>query len=113
MTSVPADVTTCWPFKLKVTCLCSAMRFLVSSQNHFRGFVRAFPVQMVFEFVAPFFNDADGRQRRGIAERAEGAPEHIFRKLVNQWDIFRAAAAFVETVEHLAQPGGAFTAGNA
>src|SRR5271170_5385738 len=68
---------------------------------------------MIFEFVAPFLDDADGRQSRGIAERAESAPEHIFRKLVDQWNIFGAAAALVETVEHLAQPGGAFAAGNA
>ncbi len=68
---------------------------------------------MIFKFVAPFLHDADGRQRRGIAERAESAPEHIFRKLVNQRNIFRAAAALVEAVEHFAQPGGAFAAGNA
>src|SRR5271154_3783867 len=89
------------------------MRFLVSSQNHFRGFVRAFPVQMVFKFVAPFLDDADGRQSRGIAERAESAPEHIFGKLVDQRNIFGAAPSLVETVEHFAQPGGAFAAGNA
>jgi len=75
--------------------------------------MRAFPVQMVFKFVAPFLDDADGGQSRGIAERAESAPEHIFRKLVNQRDIFRATAAFVEAVEHLTQPGGAFAARNA
>src|SRR5271156_2707049 len=89
------------------------MRFLVSSQNHFRGFVRAFPVQMVLKFAAPFLDDADGGQRRRVAERAESAPEHIFRELVNQWDVFRAAAALVETVQHFAQPGGAFAARNA
>src|SRR5277367_781037 len=68
---------------------------------------------MVFEFVAPFLDDADGRQGRGIAERAESAPEHIFGKFVDQRNIFGAAAALVETVEHFAQPGGAFAAGNA
>jgi hypothetical protein len=59
------------------------MRFLVSSQNHFRWFVRAFTVEMVFKFVAPFLDDADGGQSRSIAERAESSPEHIFGKLVN------------------------------
>src|SRR5271155_4793194 len=113
MTSVPAGVRTGWPFRVKVTCFCSAMRFLVSSQHHLGGFKRAFPVQMVFEFVAPFLDDADGGQSSGIAERAESAPEHILGKLVDQRNIFGAAAALVETVEHLAHPGGAFAAGNA
>src|SRR6202050_5606354 len=110
MTKVPAGVTIRCPLRVKVTCFCSAMRFLVGSQNHFRGLVRAFPVQMVFKFVAPLLDDADGGQSRGIAQWAECAPEHIFRKLVNQRNIFRAAAALVETVQHLAQPSGAFAA---
>src|SRR5271170_405479 len=89
------------------------MRFLVSSQNHLRGFISAFPVEVVFKFVAPFLDDADGGQSRGIAERAESAPEHIFRKLVDQRNIFRASAAVVEAVQQFAQPGGAFAAGDA
>ena len=68
---------------------------------------------MIFKFIAPLFDDADRRHRGSIAKRAKRAPEHVLRKLVNQWNIFRASAALVEAVEHLAQPGGAFAAGNA
>ena len=74
---------------------------------------RTFPLEMILKLVPPLLHDADRGQRRGVAERAERAPEHVLRKLVDQRDVFLAAAALVEAVEHLAQPRGAFAAGNA
>src|SRR5713226_3704942 len=68
---------------------------------------------MLLEFVAPLLHDADGGQRRGVAKRAEGAAQHIFGEVADKVDIFRAPEAGVEAIEHLAQPGGAFTAWNA
>jgi hypothetical protein len=43
------------------------MRFLVRSQNHLGGLVGALAVEMIFKFIAPFLDDADCRQRGGIA----------------------------------------------
>src|ERR1700722_7274237 len=68
---------------------------------------------MIFEFVLPFFDDADGRHGSGVAERAKRAAEQILCEFAEQRDIFGAPFAAVETVEHTAHPGGAFAAGNA
>src|SRR4029077_7328305 len=43
----------------------------------------------------------------------EGPAQHIFGKLADEIDIFRTPEASMEAIEHLAQPGGALTAGNA
>src|ERR1700684_4583274 len=90
------------------------MAALVRSGNELRGtVVGAFAVEMVLKFVPPLLHDADGWQRRGVAQRAESTPQHILGQLVDQRDVFFAAQAFMEAVEHLFQPGGAFAAGNA
>src|SRR5260370_16031152 len=68
---------------------------------------------MLLEFVAPLLHDADGRQRGGIAERAERAPQHILGEVADKVDIFGTPEAGMEAIEHLAQPGGPFAAGNA
>src|SRR6516162_257 len=68
---------------------------------------------MVFEFVAELGHDANRWHSRCVAERAEGAAQHIFRKLADHIYIFRAAEPVVEAIEHFAQPSGAFAAGNA
>src|ERR1700730_15178775 len=89
------------------------MRPLVSPGYHLGGLVGTFPVQMILEFVPPLLHDADRRQGRSVSERAECAPEHVVRRLLDQGDIFCAPTAFVKAVEYLAQPRGAFAAGDA
>src|SRR5260370_28190923 len=68
---------------------------------------------MLLKFVAPLLHDADSRQRRGVAKRAERAAQHILGEIAYEIDIFGAAIACVKTVQHFAQPGGAFAAGDA
>src|SRR6266446_6156160 len=68
---------------------------------------------MLLEFFAPLLHDADGGQRRGVAERAEGAAQHIFGEVADEVDVFRTPETSVKTIEHLAQPSGAFAAGDA
>src|ERR1700733_6592193 len=75
--------------------------------------VGALAVEMIFELVAPFLDDADRGQRGGVAERAEGAPEHVFRQLVDQRNVFLSAGTCVEAVEHFLEPRRAFAAGDA
>src|SRR6185437_1863783 len=86
---------------------------LVCRRQDVSTFVGALSVEVVLEFVAPFLDDTNGRQRRGIAQWTEGAAEHVFRELVNQRDIFRATSAFMETVEHFSQPGCTLATRNA
>src|SRR5262249_25514637 len=62
---------------------------------------------------AEFLNDADGWHRGCVAQRAEGAAQHVFGKFTDQINVFAAPEASVETLEHLAQPSGAFTARDA
>src|ERR1700731_3039014 len=113
MTSVPWFVVTWRPSSEKVIGFCSAMCPLTSPGDHLGGLVRTLPVQMIFEFVPPLFYDADRRQGRSVSERAERPPEHIFRELVDQANIFGAPTAFVKAVKHFAQPCGAFAARDA
>src|SRR4030088_3086615 len=47
------------------------------------------------------------------AKRAERAAQHIFSEIADEIDIFGTAIACVKTVQHFAQPGGAFAAGDA
>src|SRR6266849_3196283 len=68
---------------------------------------------MLLEFVAPLLYDADGGQRGSVTERAEGAAQHVFGELADEVDIFGAPEAGMEAIEHLAQPTGAFAAGDA
>src|SRR6266478_9342930 len=77
---------------------------LCSSTHHkrFGGFKGTAPVQMLLEFVAPLLHDADGGQRRGVAERAEGAAQHIFGEVADEVDVFRTPETSVKTIEHLA-----------
>src|SRR6266852_6201113 len=67
---------------------------------------------MLLELVAPLLHDADGGQRGGIAERAERATKHILGEVADKVDIFGSPEAGMEAIEHLAQPGGPFAAGN-
>src|SRR6516162_6559764 len=68
---------------------------------------------MVFELVAEFGDDADSGHCGGVAERAEGASEHVLGKLADQVNVFGASEAGMEAIEHLLEPGGALTAGDA
>src|SRR5215831_9747764 len=67
---------------------------------------------MVLELVTEFLHDTDGGHRGGV-KRAEGAAEHVFGELSDQIDVFGAAQAGVETLEHFVEPASAFAAGNA
>ena len=51
--------------------------------------IGTFSLEMILKFVAPLFHDADRRQRRGVAKRAETAAEYVLRKLADQIDVFR------------------------
>src|SRR5579863_3865124 len=108
ITSVPAGVVTFPPLIVNVTCLCSVMRVLVCSGDHLGRFVCALPVKMILEFIAPLVDDADRGHGRGVAQRTERPPEHILRQFINQRNVLGAAAALVEAIEQLPQPGGAF-----
>src|SRR5580658_10951332 len=81
--------------------------------DHVGGMVGALAVEMIFELVAPFLDDAHRGQRGGVSERAEGAPENVLRKLGDQRNIFLSAGTCVEPVEQFLEPRGAFAAGDA
>src|SRR5665213_410723 len=63
--------------------------------------------------MSPFLNNADRGHGSGVAQRTERAAEHAFCEITDHRDVFRGAEARMETVQHLAQPARAFTAGNA
>jgi len=52
--------------------------FLPRSDQIFRGFVRAFAVQVIFKLLSKLRDYAYRRHSRCVAERAEGAAQHVF-----------------------------------
>src|ERR1700675_611540 len=98
ITSVPAGVVTLPPSIVNVTCFCSAMRVLVRSGDHLGRLVCAFPVKMILEFIAPFLDNADRGHGRGVAQGTKRPPEHILCQLIDQRNVFDAAAALVKAV---------------
>src|ERR1700731_4785079 len=69
--------------------------------------------QALLKILAELFDNRDGGHGSGVAERAEGPAEHVLRKLTEKIDVVLAAASVIEALQNLAQPGGAFTAGDA
>ena len=69
--------------------------------------------EIVFKFVAELFDDADGGHRGGVAQRAEGAAQHVFGKVADHNDVALRACSLDESGEQLFEPGGAFAAGDA
>src|SRR5262249_3023115 len=98
-----------------LTSFCSAMIPLPRTEQQFvAGFVvGATAVQVVLKFIAPLLHDADSGQCCRIPKRAESTAKHVPGKLAHQVYVFTAAKSFVETVQHLSQPGRSFAAGNA
>src|SRR5215469_8278250 len=41
-------------------------------------------VQVIFELLAPFFHDRNGRQGSGVTERAERAAQHVLGDIPDQ-----------------------------
>ena len=68
---------------------------------------------MTFKLSAPFLHDADGRHGRGVAERTEGSPKHVFGKVRDEIDVFLTPQTGVEALQGLPQPSGTFPARNA
>src|SRR5215472_1800115 len=114
ITSVPAGTSTSRSSILSFTSFVSAIGSLPQADHRFGSFVvSAASLQVIFEFVAEFLHDADGGHRGGVAERAEGAAEHVLGELADQVDVFRAAEAGVEALQHSIEPVRAFAAGDA
>src|ERR1700733_518807 len=65
------------------------------------------------ELAAELLEKADHRHGRCVAERAEGAAQHVLGEVAHVIDIFHRAVAFVEAGHRLLQPVCAFAAGDA
>src|SRR5262245_26764453 len=70
---------------------CAPLLSLSCTHKRSGRFVGAAPPQMVFEFAAPFFHNADGWHRSCVAQRTEGAAKHVFREVGDEVDVFHAA----------------------
>src|SRR5579871_1679374 len=110
ITSVPGAALIALPSMVRLTGSGMDFRSLTVAAR----FIGARPVvQVRFELVAELFDEGDGGHGSGVAEWTEGAAEHILRKLAHERDVAFAAHAVVHALQNLAQPGGAFAAGDA
>src|SRR5664279_5322802 len=80
--------------------------------SHFSmfGVWTRFAVQVVLKLFAKLFYKCDGRHSRGVAERAKGAAQHVFRQVLNVVNIFCFAKSGVKARERFLEPVSAFAA---
>src|SRR5579864_5448037 len=101
ISSVPFSAWTCFPSMVSVTCSLMLHRHRLA-----RG-------QIFFEILRELLDNGNGRQGRGVAQRAERPPQHVFGKFAQQRNILAPALAVTVALQNLAQPGGAFAARDA
>src|SRR5688572_12765004 len=70
-------------------------------------------LDVVHELVAEMLDEALHRQRRGIAQRADGAARDVVGDVVEEREVFHAALAVLDAVHHAVEPAGALAAGRA
>src|SRR5512141_1636842 len=76
--------------------------------SHVRGHEAPLVIDVILEFVAVVLDERANRHCGGIAERADRAALDIVRNRVQQVEIFVAALAVLDPVDHAPQPAGAF-----
>src|SRR5688572_22528638 len=62
------------------------------------------------ELVAEVLDEALHRQRRGVAQRADGAPGDVVGDVGQQLEVLHAALAVLDAVHHPVEPAGALAA---
>src|SRR6185312_13890475 len=124
MSSVPAGAVSFFPSTVKVTSAIIPFVLRVYCKRwvrlHHRQLRHAFlcerarlAVQVIFKLVAKLLYERDSRHGRRVAQRAEGAAQHVFRQVLDVVDVFFSAEAGVKARERLLQPVRTFAAGNA
>src|ERR1700734_2435200 len=121
MSSVPAGAVSFFPSTVKVTSgillfvfrLRQKPRIVLSRDLNYRELRHAFSckrarpaVQVIFEFLAKFLNECDGRHRGRIAKRAEGVAKHVFGQVLDVVDVAGRAKSGMEPSERLLKPVG-------
>src|SRR5579884_3217586 len=92
ISSVPGAAVNSWPSIVNLTgsaIFFFSLRHLLSDRHQLRRALHrsGMFLQVLFEFAAKLCNETAGRHRGRIAERAEGAAEHVIRELANEIDI--------------------------
>src|SRR4051812_2573249 len=73
----------------------------------------ALVLDVVHELVAEVLEEALHRQRRGVAQRADGAAGDVVGNVIEEREVFHAALAVLDAVHHAVEPAGALAAGRA
>src|SRR5207247_2359259 len=93
-----------------------AVDFEVDDRAHRSNVVgneTALVIDVVLELVAEMLDEALHRQRRGVAERADGSSRDVVRDRCQQLEIAVTALAVLDAVQTPPQPSGALPAGRA
>src|SRR5664279_3737050 len=67
-------------------------------------------VEVVLEFLTKLLNVGNDRHRRRVAQRTEGATQHVLRQVLQVVDVLGHAAARMEARQRLLHPVGTFAA---
>src|SRR3979490_2810516 len=70
-------------------------------------------VDVVLELFAEMLDEALHRQRRGVAQRADGAAGDVVGHRVQRFQILGPALSMLDAMDHPVQPACAFAAGRA
>src|ERR1700720_3543046 len=121
ISSVPAGAVTFLPSTVMFTSgiVCQFGKMFWSSQHrqliHYEVFLKGTrpAFQMVLEFLSKLFNNGNRRHGCGIAQRTEGASQHVFRQVLNVVDVLLHAAPSMKAGQRFFQPIRTLAAWNA
>src|SRR5262245_59433695 len=67
-------------------------------------------LDVMHELAAEMLDEALHRQRRGVAQRADGAPGDVVGDILEQRQVLHAALPVLDPVHHAVEPAGALAA---
>src|SRR5665213_2901844 len=112
ISNVPAGAVRIFPSTVKVTSAIRLQRPLNYGQFNMFCERARLAVQVILKLLAEFLHKGNRRHCRGITQRAERPPQHVFRQVLDVVDILGLAKSGVEPRQRLLQPVSALAAGN-
>src|SRR5262247_2015775 len=111
MMVTPSATSICFPSML----ISSGMVYAspITRHSNVVGHEAFLVLDVVHEFVPEMLDEALHRQRRSIAQRADGAAGDVVGDVVEKVEVLEPALAVLDPVHHAVEPAGALAAGRA
>src|SRR5512140_34944 len=106
---LPSISTLGMSFSGRLLCRCAGGGVVAAGHAHQAALV----IDVILEFVAEMLDEAFHRQRRRVAQGADGAPGDVVGHVGEHIQVFLPPLAVLYAVHHAVHPAGAFAAGRA